>query len=119
MNFIEFVPFGVVHEHDRAMLQAELCQRRLEPIYVKLICSDLFGAGLTGRYFGCAVARPIGRIQRDGAQALPSVAPRIVDELVVENAAEPGPERSDAREFVATLVNLDQYLLNEVLGISC
>jgi len=56
-------------------------------------------------------------VDRDRAQAAARGAPLVIDELVVEHARKPRAERFDRAKLRGARIELDEHVLNEILGV--
>ena len=113
-NFRDGVAFDVVQLDDELMFVAEPFQRGQDPRYGEFALGPVLRRGLDGwRVIG------FGRQDRIFDQCQPArfVAPLVVDELVVHHAAEPGANRFDLGKAVHLRMQLQQYVLHQVLCI--
>ena len=103
LNFIEFVPFGVVQQHHDAMFFAQSCEGCSEPpVGLVLLSTRLWLGAVCDIHVIFYTGRGINSLDW-----LPSIRPLIVDELVEEHSPKPRGDFSNAGEFVAASVELE------------
>ena len=115
MNFIEFIAFGIMEQHDDTVFVAELGEReveRPEPLEALVVTN------------GVLITRKSIQALRgeenllDSTHAAPRKTPPLVDEEVVHDTGQPGPGFIDGDEIIELFERLDQQILEQVFGFS-
>ena len=97
MNFFEFVTFGVVQEYDEAVVIAELRQRFIQPDYVIQALGIVLWAVPAGQGINAA-RRQLSFVDTD--KPLAGETPPVIDEVVVQDATDPGARFLDLDQVV-------------------
>jgi len=114
MNFLEFVPLGVMQQDDESVFVTELGKRLLELHYVIQPFRIAHRIQVSGQRFN-ALAGKLTLFDAD--QARPCEAPPIVDEVVVHDAAQPGARLPYFEQVVEARECLEQNILEKILSL--
>src|SRR6266849_8819056 len=116
LELFQAVPLDVVHRDHRALLGIEPVEGAQDALALPAAFGVLFravlhrGQGIERVVFAFGVAHEL-----HDRRASP-LADRV-DVLAVEHPGEPGPELLDVEQFAGAGEELDQYVLDEVLGV--